>query len=116
MRVRVAILAGAMMLAGAAPAAADMWGAVAYGPGGAWAYAYDFPTRGAAQRAALGRCNGRCQQVLTFVNSCGAYVVGQGAYGWGNDDTREGAITRAMAECRVRTGGCQLRVWACTTR
>jgi hypothetical protein len=97
-------------------AAQDMWGAVAYGAGGAWAYAYDFPSRAAAQRAALQRCGGRCGNVLTFVNSCGAYAVGNGAYGWGNDSTREAAIERAMYECRIRTGGCQLRVWACTTR
>jgi hypothetical protein len=94
-----------------------MWGAVAYGPGGAWAYAVDYGSRAAAQRAALGRCNNRCQHVLTFVNSCGAYVAGNGgSYGWGNAGTREEAIGRAMSECRVRTSGCRLRVWACTTQ
>ncbi len=113
----VAAMIGAAMAGAAPPAAAQsQWGAVAYGPNGAWAYAYDFPSRSAAQRAALAKCNGRCTNTLTFADSCGAYAVGHNAYGWGNSVNREEAMSIAMRECRVRTTGCSVRVWSCTTR
>jgi hypothetical protein len=102
----------------ATPASAHhLWGAVAYGPGGAWAYAYDYTSRAAAQQAALQKCGGRCERTLTFTNGCGAYVVASnGAYGWGTDYNKDPAIERAMQECRARGQGCQLRAWSCTTR
>ncbi len=117
------LISGAILAAGAlsvvaAPASAHhLWGAVAYGNGGAWAYAYDFPTRYAAEQAALQRCGGRCARTLTFTNGCGAYAVAaNGAYGWGTDYNKDPAIQRAMYECGIRGPSCQLRVWSCTTR
>jgi hypothetical protein len=94
----------------------DCWGAVAYGPGGAWAYAVNMPTRGSAARAAQGRCLGTCSNVLTFHNSCGAYAAGPNGYGWGNAMTRGAAEALAMQQCVARTPGCGIRVWGCTQR
>lgn len=94
----------------------NCWGAVAFGPGGAWAYAVNEPTRDAASAAAQGRCGGRCSRVLTFHNSCGAYASGNDAYGWGNAPTRGGAESRALQECAARTSNCAIRVWGCTSR
>ncbi len=94
----------------------NCWGAVAYGPGGAWAYAVNEPTRQAASAAAQARCGGRCQRVLTFQNSCGAYASGDDAYGWGNAPSRQAAESRALQECSARTSNCSIRVWGCTTR
>jgi len=123
-RIRLTLL-GLLAFAGLAimpaQAAADCvpgncWGAVAYGPGGAWAYAVDFGTRGSASRAAQGRCGGRCTHVLSFHNSCGAYATGPYGYGWGNAGTRYAAEVRAIQECNARSPGCAVRVWGCTTR
>lgn len=94
----------------------DCWGAVAYGPGGAWAYAVDFPTRSLAARAAQARCRGTCTNVLSFHNSCGAYATGPSGYGWGNAATRGQAEVLAMRQCNARTPNCGVRVWGCTTR
>ena len=121
---RLALLAaGALAAVALAPRDAladcqvgDCWGAVAYGPGGAWAYAVNEPSRQAASAMAQGRCGGRCTHVLTFHNSCGAYASGDDAYGWGNAGSREGAEDRALQECSARTSNCSIRVWGCTTR
>lgn len=124
MRVKLA-LAGLLALAASslAPSVAEAactvgrcWGAVAFGAQGAWAYAYNYPSRASASQHATARCGGRCSRVLTFENSCGAYAVGSTGYGWGNAHDRQPAISRALQECRARSANCQLRVWACTTR
>lgn len=94
----------------------DCWGAVAFGPGGAWAYAINEPSREDAARAAQRQCGGDCTNVLTFHNSCGAYASGSGGYGWGNASNREDAEERAMEECEKVASGCRIRVWGCTTR
>jgi hypothetical protein len=97
----------------------NCWGAVAFGPGGAWGWAVDFPTREIAGRMAQRQCRGTCNRILTFANSCGAYASGPSAYGhygWGNAPTRYQAEAIAMSECNARGPGCGVRVWGCTTR
>ena len=97
----------------------NCWGAVAYGPRGSWAYAVNYPTRGIAERVAQNRCGGRCNHVLTFQNSCGAYASGpsaRGYYGWGNAMSGPAAQARALQECNARGPYCEVRVWGCTTR
>jgi hypothetical protein len=116
----------ALAAVAAAPSAAfadcrvgNCWGAVAYGPRGVWAYAVNYPARHVAERVAQNRCGGRCNHVLTFHNSCGAYASGPSAYshyGWGNAMSRGAAEARAMQECNARGPYCQVRVWGCTTR
>lgn len=123
-RLRIALI-GLAGLAGIvlAPAAAradcevgNCWGAVAFGAGGAAAYAVNEPSRAAAARAAQRQCGGDCTRVLTFQNSCGAYATGAGGYGWGNASTREAAEARALQECGGIASNCRIRVWGCTTR
>lgn len=94
----------------------NCWGAVAYGPGGAWAYAVNFASRGWADRAARNNCRGRCTNVLTFHNSCGAYASGPYGYGWGNAPSRYQAEAIALQQCNARSPNCGVRVWGCTTR
>jgi hypothetical protein len=90
---------------------------VAYGPGGAWAWRVNYPTRAAASHAVRVACSGRCTHILTFHNSCGAYAVGSyGQYGWGNAYSAAGARSRALAECQARGPGCVIRVSGCTAR
>ena len=113
-----AILIGFVGL-GASPAQAqprNLWGAVAYGPGGAWAYSVNHYSRRQAQNAALRRCNGRCRRTLTFYNTCGAYAVGARAYGWATRRNKYSAQRVAMRQCNNRTHSCRVRVWACTSR
>jgi serine/threonine-protein kinase len=97
----------------------NCWGAVAYGPGGVYSYAVNYPDRASASVAARssGSCyGGRCNSVLTFHNSCGAIAVGdRGGWGWGNQFTAAATQQRALQECAARTTGCRIRVWGCTT-
>jgi hypothetical protein len=121
-----AALFGVMALSGIAfaPHAAEAacrvgncWGAVAYGPGGAWAWRVNYPSRASASYAVQRACRGRCGRVLTFQNSCGAYASGYGGhYGWGNAMNGPQARGIAMRECNMRGPGCRIRVWGCTTR
>ena len=94
----------------------NLWGAVAYGPNGAWAYSVNHWSRRQAQNAALRRCRGRCSRTLTFYNTCGAYAVGARAYGWATRRNKYAAQNVAMRQCSRRTYGCRVRVWACTSR
>jgi hypothetical protein len=115
----LAALALAPSSAYAACDVGNCWGAVAFGPGGAWGYAVNYPTRGIAGRMAQRQCRGTCSHILTFLNSCGAYASGPSAnqyYGWGNAMTRYQAEAIAMRECNARGPYCRVRVWGCTTR
>src|SRR5258706_3357383 len=100
----LAALAGFTFAAASAEAACrtgDCWGAVAYSERGAWAYAYNFPTREIAGQRAQAKCNGQCTHILTFHNSCGAYATGPRGnfyYGWGNASTRRQAESIALSE------------------
>ena len=124
-KLRVALI-GLAALAGLAmaPAAAhadctvgDCWGAVAYNEAGAWAWRVNYPSREAARLAVNRACGGRCTHVLTFHNTCGAYASApNGAYGWGSHPDAGVARGEALRQCRMRSGGCSLRVWGCTTR
>ena len=126
-KIKLALL-GVSALIGAAAApttaladcqAGNCWGAVAFGPRGAWAYSYNYPARHIAERVAQRNCNGRCNRVLTFANSCGAYASGPNAYahyGWGNAQSAHVARAIAMKECNARGPNCFIRVSACTLR
>ena len=110
-------LAPAAAYADCAPG--NCWGAVAYGPGGAWAYSYNYPTELIAGRVAQRNCRGRCNHILTFQNSCGAYASGPSArsyYGWGSAMSPGEARAIAMAECNARGPDCFVRISACTLR
>lgn len=94
----------------------DCWGAVAYGPNDAWAWEVNFEDHDIAERMATAKCNGKCTHVLTFKNTCGAYVSGRGGHGWGTSRDKNAAVGRAMVECSKVASNCTLRVWACTSR
>jgi hypothetical protein len=75
----VAALVGLALAPTAAHAACTLgscWGAVAFGPNNAWAYAVNYPSRASAGTQARAKCGGVCTNVLTFKNSCGAYATG----------------------------------------
>ncbi len=99
----------------------NCWGAIAINTNTqAWAWVVNHPNAQVAQQLALTRCNNNCNRVLTFRNSCAAYALAANrGWGWSQGYRDRGAAeARAMDECnRYNPGqGCQVRVWACTSR
>ena len=92
----------------------DCWGAVAYGPNNAWAWEVNFNDADTAKQLVLGKCKDKCTRVLTFKNTCGAYVSGRGGHGWGTSRNKDKAVGAATLECSKVAKDCTLRVWACT--
>ena len=105
---------------GAATAAADNYGAIAYSSSsGAHGWSIDYRSRAAAENAALANCQQHaadCSVPIWFRNACGALAVGSNGYGSGWGTSRSIAESIALRGCRVHSGGCLIRRWACTTR
>ena len=85
---RRAALAVAMVLAPAAHAGSCgydyCWGAVGFGPNGAWGYSYGQFSEDEAVNVAQDGCGWNCTVVKTFYNTCGAIAVADnGGWGWG---------------------------------
>lgn len=91
------------------------WGAVAYGPNGISTWVVNHSTKGSAKQRALAKCPS-CVRVLTFQNTCGAYVTGNGGHGWATSRDKPQAVGSAMLQCSKVAKNCTLRVWACTSR
>lgn len=91
------------------------WGAVAYGPNGISTWVVNHSTQSSAKHRALAKCP-RCTRVLSFQNTCGAYVTGNGGHGWATSRDRPQAVGSAMLQCSKIATNCTLRVWACTSR
>jgi uncharacterized caspase-like protein len=100
-------------------------GAIAYAPAiGARGWSADYPTRSAAEQAALATCAryssnpADCGTTISFSDGCGAVAVGfntwMGGFG-GRGGTREEAENRALQSCLGRTTECRIRESACTT-
>jgi hypothetical protein len=114
----LALIAGLAAMTSPARASCTVghcWGAVAYGPNDAWAWEVNFPNEAIAKQMAIAKCSNRCTHVLTFENTCGAYVSGAGGHGWGTSRNKNAAVGAATIECQKVARGCTLRVWACTT-
>lgn len=93
------------------------WGAVGIGPNGAWGYSHSQYSEADAISAAQGpdACQGDCDIVQTFYNTCGALSEGSdGSWGFGYAGTRELAEETSLEYCRDYGTGCQVRVWACS--
>lgn len=89
-------------------------------------WAYDHPTRQAANDFALAECakrDGECAVVVEFAGEgCASYhTVSESdgtAYGWGTAPTREAAQARSLQECNAFADGramCGNHVWACNS-
>jgi hypothetical protein len=107
-----------LVMAQAAPAMADNFGAIAFSSSsGANGYSYDHGSREGAEEHAMQECGPGCEVVLWFKNACGSLAVGNGnGYGTGWADSRGEAEDIAMRSCRQQNGGCGVKVWTCTTR
>ena len=106
--------------AGSGEAAAQNYGAIAYSPSTkAYGWSYDYPSRGAAESAALANCGKQandCIVPLWFRNACGALAIGSNGYGTAWASQRSSAENQALAVCRRNTMDCAVKQWVCTTR
>lgn len=99
----------------------NCWGAIAINTNTrAWAWVVNHPSEALARQYAVARCNGACNRVLIFRNSCAAYALAAtGGWGWSQGyRDRAGAEARALYECNRHNAGqrCQVQVYACTSR
>jgi len=115
----LASLAVLALLAGAGPALADSYGAIAYSPStGATGWSYAYNSRGDAETVARRNCDSSandCRVAIWFRDACGAVAVGnRGGWGsgWGGDG-RE-AQRKAINSCSQNTGGCRIIRWQCS--
>lgn len=105
-----AALLAALLLPSAAFAG---FGAIAYNSAtGASSESHGYPSRAAAERAALRACGGGCSIMNWEENSCIALATNSsGRWGEGHGYSSRGrAVGAALAACGA---GCRWREWAC---
>ncbi len=111
-------LLAAMISAGTGSAQAA--GAIAVGACGAYGVAYDYERAAAADRAALGKCEGGCK-VVPVSRACGAIAIDGrnacGAHGYAVARRLGEAQNMALQQC-YHFGGkdCVIRAWACDAK
>ena len=118
------LLACGPLAAGAERAPASSWGAIA-SVGGWWGYAFNQPSRAAAELAARTQCDrsarraGACAVRSTFDRSCGALATGNyGEWGTATAATAGAAGKEAAAQCdsHLPTEPCKVVVSICSPR
>ncbi len=102
--------AAAITIAPILAAHADgVWGAIAYAYSSAWGRAQDYPTKPAAEAAAVGFCGYSDCKVLTSFTNCGAVAangfVRQGGFG--------PTLSAAMSDALTKLHGGWIDTWAC---
>lgn len=115
-----ALIAGFMLFGGlSTQAQAQSYGAIAYSPSsGAHGYSFGYRNQAGAQQRALRECNARgrgCRVAIWYKNACGAVAVapnGSWGSGWGNSKQR--ANSEALRVCGRYSGGCRVRLNACS--
>lgn len=95
--------------------AEDNYGAIATSDAtGRWGLTYDYPSRAAAERAAVKECGADdCQAEVWFVNSCGAVAKNDSEVSYGLGDSRAEAEAAALD---ALGGDGRIVAWSCTTR
>jgi Domain of unknown function (DUF4189) len=95
-------------------------GAIAIGACGAYGVAYDYAQPAAANRAALGKCEGACR-VVPVSRACGAIAIDGrhacGPHGYAVAGRLGEAQNMALKQC-YHFGGkdCVIRAWACDAK
>lgn len=126
MRARWMLWLTAWSLWTSAAAAQDVpeprWGAIAAAQQ-SFGYAFDHPTRAAAEQAARAQCRGvaahnsDCTVRTAFNRQCGALALGNyGEWGAANAPTREQAAQDAVKQCNehLPTEPCKVVAQACS--
>ena len=100
--------------------AADLFGAISYSASTkAHGWSKDFPTRQAAEKAAVASCAKHaedCKSVLWFKNACGALATGPKGSGWAWDQTQQAADMSAINACAKHSTACTVKRRVCTTK
>jgi hypothetical protein len=98
--------------------AQEYFGAIAYSDGSkAHGWANDYPSRAAAEKAALANCSKHavdCRAVLWFRNGCGALATGIEGPGWAWGDTQAVAEEKAVQLCMQKSATCSIARSVCT--
>ncbi|MDL9998459.1 DUF4189 domain-containing protein [Variovorax sp. J22P240] len=101
------------------PQWADRWGAIATDASrGAVGEAKDFPSRQAAEQSVIADCRAKggtdCKLQVSYVNGCGALVVGDTAFvaDWGI--TQEDAAQKSLRVCSADTTNCHVYFTTCS--
>jgi hypothetical protein len=91
------------------------WGAVGFGPGGAWGYSHSYRYENQAKRAVQNNCKGTCTVIKSFYNTCGAIAAGSdNGWGWSWAASKKKAQRAAMQYCRQNSYNCSVRAWGCS--
>lgn len=91
------------------------WGAVGFGPGGAYGFSHSYRSQRLAWRKVNRGCQGDCTVIKTFYNSCGAIAAGSdNGWGWGYSTSKNRAIKLALRYCQRKSRNCRVRAWACS--
>lgn len=80
-------------------------------------WANNFPSRKAAEQAALEQCRkdaADCQSILWFRNACGALVTGPDAVAADWAESQNAAVNKALKSCAARSTSCALTQSFCT--
>jgi len=117
----IATLTVMLVFLSTVPVFPDNYGAIAYDKNtGRWGYAYNYSSRGEAERVAVSRCGSSgCVAYNWFRNACGALAkASDGSIGWSWGTSRHDAEARAIAQCERSSNGlsCEIVCWACTDR
>jgi hypothetical protein len=106
-----------LLLAAGGTARADVYnfGAIAFNQDtGAFSYSYNWGSQQQAAADALRRCAGNCKVIGEFWNICGSLAAAKdGHYGWDGDVDENVATRRALANCSLEGGGCEIKVTVC---
>ncbi len=89
--------------------AADQYGAIAYSSNGSWGRSWDYPTRAAAEAAAVKGCGYSDCKVVTSFTACGAVATNGKTYQGGFGDT----LSAAMKDALTKLGGGSIDTWIC---
>ncbi|MFY0659475.1 MAG: DUF4189 domain-containing protein [Shimia sp.] len=120
MKSQIAALAAAGVLIAQAAYAGQCghvycWGAVAIGENGAWGWSHSHYSEQNAINALQSECKGKCDNVHTFYNTCGAIAKAPaGNWGFGVGASQESAEYSALAYCAQYGDGCSVQVWSCS--
>jgi hypothetical protein len=93
--------------------AASQFGAIAFNKVTlSYGYAFNHPTRVAAENRAIQECGGGCATAVWFANGCGSIAIGETQrYAMGSAPDRIGARNLALERCGK---GCRSLVTTCT--
>lgn len=113
------MLVAGVVISGAAFAGqygyAKCWGAVGIGTGGNWAFSHSYSRESGAINRAQNECSGRCDNIKTFYNTCGAMAEGtSNAWGFGWAGTQWQAEQNALGYCQQYGNNCTISVWSCS--